>query len=371
MVWLTLALLLGSVRADEGIALLSPGFPASRLDPAGRLVEDWGAVSVRVTGEGVPVHGPVVVEAIRLAEVVPAAQAILRRGPLTLTVTGYRAPVWPAGMDVLTVRVEAAEECAFRFGLDLPEGAVVGPRAVTLGGRLVMVLPDRPLREQPLRDWGHWDSAVPLPGWARPARACDPSFANIRAGLGGVPILYRFRVEPGAAWQVALGLCESHWTAAGQRPLVCRVEGAAPQVVDPIARWGRHEPGVLLFDGRDGDGSGWLDVIVVTTPDSPDQNPILNAIWLFPPHAVKDPDAVASGRLNTLAWRQVDAGGPTDSSLCPDRTLEYEVRLSAGGQDEWQFWLASPGATLPDPTHSAWTAESLLAAAIGVWKERG
>ena len=45
--------------------------------------------------------------------------------------------------------------------------------------------------------------------------------------MGGVPILYHFKVEPKAEVNVVLGFCESHWAQSGQRPVICQVEGAA------------------------------------------------------------------------------------------------------------------------------------------------
>ena len=65
---------------------------------------------------------------------------------------------------------------------------------------------------------------------------------------------------------VVLGLCESHWNAAGQRPLRCRAEGAPEQAVDPVAKWGQHQPGLLVFQARDENGDGKLVVTRATRP---------------------------------------------------------------------------------------------------------
>ena len=93
----------------------------------------------------------------------------------------------------------------------------------------MLTLPRDAVEAQVLREWGYSDEATSLAGWAKPAVACDPAFRNIRAGLGGVPIRYRFSVPSGTAAQIVLGFCESHWAEAGQRPLDCRVEGASPK----------------------------------------------------------------------------------------------------------------------------------------------
>ena len=245
--------------AADSIPISSPGFPESTLDATGRLIEDWGAVQVQLSGDKL-VDGPVRLESVQLDQVIPAAQSVSDRGPLRLTCTVYRAPAFPAGVDVLQVRVDEIQgkPCAATLALDLPPATSAGARSVALGGRTVLVLPREIVNDQPLREWGYDDQATTLRGWARPAGACDPAFRNIRAGMGGVPIIYRFAVAPGGQADVVLGLCESHWTAPGQRPLTCQVEGAAAQTVDPVAQWGQHQPGALSFAARDDNGDGRL-----------------------------------------------------------------------------------------------------------------
>ena len=157
------------------------------------------------------------------------------------------------------------------------------------------------------------------PGGPTPAVECDPAFRNIRAGIGGVPILYRFKVDPKAKANVVLGFCESHWAQAGQRPVICQVEGAPPQEVDPVARWGQHQPGALLFAASDANGDGMLEVAVLPKPGAADQNPILNAIWLFPAETLPNLDQVIAGKLNAVASRYVQVGGANDQSLAAGR----------------------------------------------------
>jgi len=229
--------------AAESISISSPGFPPSVLDAEGRLVEDWGSLGVTLSGEGV-VDGPTELQAVKLDDVVPAAQGAANRGAVRLIRTAFRAPAFPSGVDVFTVRVEEArgQPAEVMLGLDLPANATIGLRTVRLGGRIVLTLPAESLADRPMRDWGYCDEATSLPGWAKPAVKCDPAFRNIRAGMGGVPIMYRFAVDPKSEATVVLGLCESHWAEAGQRPLSCRVEGAAAQTVDPLASGGSTSP---------------------------------------------------------------------------------------------------------------------------------
>ena len=367
---LGLALLL-SFGALAEVALHSPGLPPSRMDDQGRLVEDWGAVGIRLTGEGLATDQGVTVTEVKLDGHIPAAQARQRLGSIACALTAFRAPVWPSGLDVLTVAVEetSGHASACTIALDLPANVRVGAKTVLQGGRPILALPATPRVTERTRDWGYRDDAVSLPGWARPEGACDPAFRNIRAGLGGVPIEYRFNVVPGAAFNVVLGFCESHWAQSGQRPVVCRLEGAAPQEIDPIARWGQHQPGAVLFAAKDANGDGCLDLAVLPRAGAPDLNPILNVIWIFldgPPSAL---DRVIAGQSTIQALRHVDVGGDKDQSLHSAGLIEYELALPPNGRQELVFLVACPGSSAPRPDQTGWTAETLRRAANEVWRD--
>ncbi len=356
--------------AAEPIPIHSPGFPPSTLDAEGRLVEDWGSVGITLSGKGIA-DGSTTLQAVKLDGVVPAARATAVRGAVRLTRTAFRAPAFPSGVDVLTVRLEEAcgQPAAVTLGLDLPANAVIGLRTVRLGGRVVLTLPAESLDNRPLRDWGYCDEATALPGWAKPAVECDPAFRNIRAGMGGVPIVYRFAVNPKSEAIIVLGLCESHWAEPGQRPLSCRVEGAAVQTVDPVAKWGQHKPGALVFRARDENGDGRLEVLVRAAPGAPDRNPILNAIWLFPAGESPNLERLVAGVLSRAAARYVDVGGDADQSIYPPGKLEYRIELAAGDAQELTFFVASPGSSAPTPDTSTWTAATLRSAAVEVWRD--
>jgi hypothetical protein len=311
------------------------------------------------------------VEEVRLDSVIPAAQATSPRGAVTLTCTAFRAPAWPAGVDVLTVRLAETQgkPVTALLALDLPPGALIGNRTVRVGNRHVLTLPAEARSPAPPREWGYCDDAVSLPGWGKPEGDCDPAFRNIRAGLGGVPIAYRFSVAPRSQATVALGLCESHWSVPGQRPLVCQVEGAPAQTVDPMVRWGRHKPGVLLFAARDANGDGRLDLVVRTTAEAADQNPILNAIWIFPPEVRVEAAKIATGILNAAATRYVDVGGENDQSIDPVEKVEYRIPLPAHGAQELTFLAACSAGDAPSPEATAWTGATLRRAAQDVWRD--
>jgi len=364
-------LLAGCVAvAGEPQQFSSPGFPPTAMDDQGRLHEDWGIVDVQLRGEGIEA-GETQVGAVKLDEIIPAVQAVSQLGAVEMTRTAYRAPIHPAGVDVLCVQLKELQGKPVNalLVLDASAGAQLGQRTARLGGRTVLVLPREVVAAQKLLDWGYSDEAVSLPGWARPAAECDAAFRNIRAGMGGVPIVYRFAVPANSAATVVLGFCESHWNAAGQRPLSCRVEGAPDQSVDPVAKWGQHKPGLLTFAARDQDGDGRLVVAVRPAPLAPDQNPILNVIWVFPADAAPAPDKLLAGQLNDAAQYYVDVGGEKDQSIYPPGKLEFPVTLAAGETQELTFLVACPGGSAPVPSRSTWDAATLRRAARDVWRD--
>lgn len=364
-----LAYLLG-VQLHAEVTFTSPGLAPTRMDDQGRLVEDWGSITVSVAGPGLPAATPATLQALKLDGVIPAAQAQSSYGTVALTLTAFRAPVWPEGLDVLTVRLAetGGKETAVQLSLALPEAGHLGLKTVTLGGRAVLGLPAGTKVSQAMREWGWADDAVALPGWAKPAVDCDPAFQNTRAGIGGVPIVYHFKVDPKAKAKVVLGFCESFWAQAGQRPVICQVEGALTQEVDPLARWGQHRPGAVLFDASDANGDGMLDVSVLPKAGAPDQNPILNALWLFPAEASPNLEQVIAGKLNAIALRYVAVGGSNDQALYAGGRVEYSLKLTANATQELTFLVACTGGSVPPPDQTTWTPEKLRQSAAAVWR---
>jgi hypothetical protein len=349
---------------------LSIGTPDSQptiVDASGDLHEDWGVIGLRLIEPEGGAPAARQAETSRVPTVVTTASA----GSIILTTTAYRAPIWPAGVDVVTARLanDGASEQQVRFQVTLPEQAQVGERVAVLGGRAILALPKEPQPVRRERSWGALGGDVPMPGWGRPDRDCDPAFRNIRAGMGGVPVIYRFAVPPGAKRTVVLGLCESHYSQAGLRPVLLYVEGAPRVEIDPLAAWGRHVPGCLTFDAFDANGDGRLQIVAAPHPGAPDRNPILNAIWVFSPDVYVDVNEVASGKLSSVAEYYVDVGGEKDQSLYEGGNLTYELTLPAGDKREIVFLVAGPGASVPNPEPTAWTAASLRQAADDVWSD--
>lgn len=124
------------------------------------------------------------------------------------------------------------------------------------------------------------DGGEVLMNWANPPAEADPGYRHIAVVFNGA-IRYRFRAEGDAGYTVVFGLCEGHHEAAGQRILDLQIEGTALKTVDMIKEFGRNVPAVFSFPARDGNGDGWIEVAVGPTAGSPDQNTILNMLWVF------------------------------------------------------------------------------------------
>ncbi|MBM3492919.1 MAG: hypothetical protein FJX72_01155 [Armatimonadetes bacterium] len=366
---------LNAMEQAKSVEFGSPASPPSRMDADGAIIEDWGRLVFTLSGEGIPASGPVSVQATKIESVVPAAVARAKRGPLEVTTAAFRSPTYPAGTDVVTLQIKNTTGAPVnaRLGLPLPDGSRVGRRTVMWGGRVILALPMPIDVDAKKREWGSDDDSMPMPGWGKPDVECDPSFRSIRAGMNGVPIVYKFSVPPASLHDVVLGICESHWESSGTRPVVLKVEGAPAMTVDPLARWGRHKPGALLFSGKDENGDGTLVISALPAPGAPDANPILNAIWLFPAGTNPNIEQVILGRMNAVATRMVDVGGEKDQSLYLPGKAEYALSITANGTTELTFFVGAAGGSAPMPGKSGWTLETLRKAAIEVnrdWKEK-
>ena len=362
-----LSSLAASTRAD--VEIRSPGSAPTKVTSDGSVVESWGTVCLKI----VEPNDAQITEHRGEMEPMPVAVTRRRAGEVTLTQSAYRAPVWPSGVDVLEAALtnHGTEAAKTELELAVPEGMQIGDTTGTIGRLPSLLLPgDLPvIREE--REWGYTDGVSALPGWAKPNVPCDPAFRNIAAGMGGVPIRYRFHVQPGAKRTVVLGFCESHHPTRGLRPLLVQVEGTEDRSVDPIALWGRHVPGVLRFDAADADADGRLEIAIAPHPQARDRNPILNVLWVFETATRIDEAKLLAGEANDQAERYVDVGGENDQSLYKPGNLRFTLELAPNDHREFIFLLRSPDCRLfPDMSLGLWTHETLRKAAADVWSDR-
>lgn len=358
-----LVLAAGSAFADTELS--SPGFPPSTVDASGALQEPWGSVFLQL----IQPEGAAPTSQQTAPGAVPTVITTKTAGPVSLVETAYRAPIWPSGADVLQAKLAntAADTVEVCLEVLVPDSMSIGETAGVVNGTPVLALPQgvTPVRKE--RAWGCTGGVVAMPGWAHPNRDCDPAFKNISAGMGGVPIVYRFAVPVGENRTIALGFCESHWNVPAYRLLAVAVEGAPPRNLDPIAEWGQHGPGCLVFDAADANQDARIEIAVNPHPNAADRNPILNVIWIFPAGTAVDPEQAISGALTPSAECYVDVGGPNDQLLYEAGQLKYNLTLAPGENKELLFLLASPGCEqLPDPSRMTWTAHSLRKAAEDV-----
>ncbi len=358
-----LAAMLLVAPALSEVIIGAPYAAPSTVNEEGFIVSDFGAFGVRLVGA----DGTFDQQCSQ--DPGPMVTTSCRAGTVAMTTKAYRSPLWPSGLDVLEVAIRNTDSETARAELAIvgPEGVSWGETEAVVGSRSIARLPEGLEFQRERRTWGCATGSPRMPGWARPNRDCDPAFQNIRAGMGGVPVIYEFDVKPGSEHQVLLGICESHWRVPGQRPVALFVEGAEREVVDPVAEWGPDGVGVLHFPGRDRNGDGVLRVVAAPVEGSPDLNPILNSIWLFSPDDYVDSDEVVTGALNDIAEYRIDVGGDADQDLYEGGDLACLVTLAPSETRELLFLVAAPGASLPAWGEDPPTAGELQRAAREVW----
>jgi len=180
-----------------------------------------------------------------------------------------------------------------------------------------------------------------LTNWASPTPELDAAFCNIAVGWRE-PVRYRFKSEPNGRYTVAFGLCEGHHTSAGQRLLDLQVEGKTRQKVDMVATKGHNVPAVFAFDAADENGDGWVEVGVAPSAGTPDDNTILNVLWVFRQGTAPPAEELLRGRGVQEALAHVDCGNEQPPG--PGRLAVQRI-----GNPTGLLGWASPPAAVCDP----------------------
>lgn len=164
-------------------------------------------------------------------------------------------------------------------------------------------------------------------GWAAPEGVADPAFRNAAWGVNR-PIRYRVQIQPGSRKRVALGICEPYKPKAGMRILELRVEGAAAQIVDPMAEGRKNVPQVFLFEAHDENADGELALEVHAALASPDPNVFLNAFWIFSADAAVSTEQIVSGELSAQAEVYYPCGLENESHAPTTRIDALRARIA-------------------------------------------
>lgn len=163
--------------------------------------------------------------------------------------------------------------------------------------------------------------------WATPPASADPAFQNIAIG-DSQPIRYQYNVEPGSSRTVAVGLIEALWKVAGKRPLIVSVEGAPLRTIDIAAVAGFNKPYVALFDARDVDGDGHIDIEIRPIASAPDRDTVLSALWVFPQGEHPAATKIITGSMNTAAEAFIRCGEDPETHTFATRRDVYHLDYS-------------------------------------------
>ncbi len=141
--------------------------------------------------------------------------------------------------------------------------------------------------------------------WARPTIPCDERFRDVLVGWSR-PLIFAYPAEPNEIYHVAFGLIEGYHAEPGIRPLELRIEDRVVRTVDLVPEFGRNQPAVLRFEGRDRNGDGLLEMGVHPREGAEDTNTILSALWVFDADAAPDHQSLLEGAADAQALAVAD-----------------------------------------------------------------
>ncbi|MDI1248570.1 MAG: hypothetical protein PSV13_06770 [Lacunisphaera sp.] len=170
------------------------------------------------------------------------------------------------------------------------------------------------------------DGISGVPHWAQPAEGVSPEFRHVAWG-NNRPVAYRVRVPAGATKRVMLGFCESYKKYLFQRTATMEVEGAATQVVDLALNAPHHAPQVFLFDARDENNDGWLNLRVFA-PQGQDPNSTLATIAVYPAGTALSREELIAGSLAAQDRAELRIACGREMDRQPARTDLVHARYS-------------------------------------------
>jgi hypothetical protein len=170
------------------------------------------------------------------------------------------------------------------------------------------------------------DGISGVPHWAQPAAGVSPEFRNVAWG-NNRPIAYRIRVPAGAAKRLMLGFCESYKKYLFQRTAVMEVEGAATQSVDLALNAPLNQPQVFLFDARDENQDGWINLRVFA-PQGQDPNATLATIAVYPAGTGLNREELIAGSLAPKDRAELRIACGLEMARLPARTDILHARYT-------------------------------------------
>lgn len=176
------------------------------------------------------------------------------------------------------------------------------------------------------------DGISGAPDWAKPADDVSPEFRNVAWGITR-PIHYRVKVASGATKRVMLGFCESYKAMLFQRTASMNVEGASEQHVDLALNAPHNQPQAFLFDARDANNDGWIDVRVFA-PQGQDPNATLATIAVYPAGTVLTRAELISGSLAKPDRAELRIACGTEIRRQPSRIDLVHARYTGEVQPE-------------------------------------
>jgi hypothetical protein len=136
--------------------------------------------------------------------------------------------------------------------------------------------------------------------WAQPDVACHSCFRDIMVGWKR-PLIFSYRTESNKKYRVAFGLIEGWHDKAGVRPIEIRIEGKAVRSVDLVGEYGKNTPVVFIFDSKDQNGDGKIEMGVYSPKDAEDKNTILSGLWIFDAKTAVTEKDILADRLDDSA----------------------------------------------------------------------